>query len=191
MLHSAGPASSCGAPGPKRSSCQPQRGVSAMQRAWEVQRMAEEGCAAHAWFAKYHQEKHPALPADAGSPTSTFSQANPRADLLCKTQGKCLQSGLHLPRDPVTFRTTPVNAESVTINKERGFVYSVLGCWVFFFSFRVFSSLIVLFCCPKFCKFGDRLPLPSLFSFRTSCHLLASFHPATANVKLQIAGLCK
>lgn len=43
-----------------------------------------------------------------------------------ETRSKCLESGLHLPWDPVTFRTTPVNAESVTINKEREFVCSCL-----------------------------------------------------------------
>lgn len=126
--------------------------------------------------------EHPALPGDAGSPSPTFSQANPHTDLLHETRGKCLQSDLHLPRDPVTFGATPVNAESVTINKESLFIRCwVVGFLVFFFD--VFSSLIALFCCSKFCKFCDRIPLPSLFSFRTSC-LLASFHPATANVKL-------
>ena len=61
---------------------------------------------------------------NAGSLASMFSQANSYTDLLGETHSKCLESGLHLPRDPVTLRTTPVNAESVTINKKRGFVCS-------------------------------------------------------------------
>lgn len=55
VLCFAGPASSCRAPGLQCSSGQPQRGVSTMQRPREVQRMAEDGCAAYAWFAKHRR----------------------------------------------------------------------------------------------------------------------------------------
>lgn len=72
---------------------------------------------------------------NAGSLASMFSQANSYTDLLGETRSKCLESGLHLPWDPVTFRTTPVNAESVTINKEREFVCSCfVGLGFFMFS---------------------------------------------------------
>lgn len=69
---------------------------------------------------------------NAGSLASMFSQANSYTDLRSETHSKCLESGLHLPWDPVTFRTTPVNAESVTINKERGFVSGFLFLFLFF-----------------------------------------------------------
>lgn len=72
---------------------------------------------------------------NAGSLAPMFSQANSYTDLLGETRSKCLESGLHLPWDPVTFRTTPVNAESVTINKEREFVCSCfVGLGFFMFS---------------------------------------------------------
>lgn len=69
----------------------------------------------------------------AGSLAPMFSQADSYADLRRGTASKCLESGLHLPWDPVTFRTTPVNAESVTINKERESVcLFVAGLLLFF-----------------------------------------------------------
>lgn len=78
---------------------------------------------------------------NAGSLASLFSQANSYADLRGETHCKCLESGLHLPWDPVAFRTTPVNAESVTINKERAFVCSFL---VFFKCFLIPNCVILL-----------------------------------------------